>query len=207
MNRRIFDELNHVSVLNNWNRSLIWSVFLLDIRYDRADSPQMRSPSDRQHRRTAPYVVMNNHTQPPSVAYSARQPTTETSTNSTNVIQRLATTPLQQPHQKQNSFYNLVRRAQVCLQVSSYFAWIFYAYIFQNAVNIVGVSRVHVRYCWKLTWCCLFWMGKSLFYLLLTAYPTMDTKKPGTTSHSSTNGFVSGEICTIDEDSSYSRRK
>ncbi|CAF1682904.1 unnamed protein product, partial [Adineta ricciae] len=101
----------------------------------------MRSPSDRQHRRTAPYVVMNNHTQPPSVAYSARQPNEETSTNSTNVIQRLATTPLQQPHQEQSSFYNLVRRAQVCLQVSSYFAWIFYAYIFQNAVNIVGRVR------------------------------------------------------------------
>ncbi|UJR16327.1 hypothetical protein I4U23_003233 [Adineta vaga] len=82
----------------------------------------MRSPSDRQHRRTAPYVVMNNHAQPPSVAYSARQPDSELSTATDSVIRTLANTPLQQPHREETSFYDLVRRAQ-------------------NAVNLIGRVR------------------------------------------------------------------
>lgn len=74
----------------------------------------MSSPTNRQHRRTAPYVIMNNHTRSPSVAYSARQPDQE------NGIQTLTNTPLQQPEQEEvrvvtTSLYDLVRRAQVCL--------------------------------------------------------------------------------------------
>lgn len=71
----------------------------------------MSSPVNR---RTAPYVIMNNHTQPPSVAYSAR----ENKFQPENGIENLARTPLQGPEQDQidvttSSFFNLVRRAQV----------------------------------------------------------------------------------------------
>ena len=71
----------------------------------------MSSPVNR---RTAPYVIMNNHTQPPSVAYSARQQ----KLNPESGIENLARTPLQSPEQNQidattTSFFNLVRRAQV----------------------------------------------------------------------------------------------
>ncbi|CAF0786655.1 unnamed protein product [Adineta steineri] len=72
----------------------------------------MTSPSNRQHRRTAPYVVMNNHTQPPTVAYSARE---KQSNNTDNVIQTLANTPLQQPDEldvASTTLFDLVRRAQ-----------------------------------------------------------------------------------------------
>jgi len=79
----------------------------------------MTSPTNRQHRRTAPYVIMNNHTQPPSVAYSARQPDQDQSNNSENVIQTLTNTPLHQTYQDEinvttTSIFNLIRRAQVC---------------------------------------------------------------------------------------------
>jgi len=71
----------------------------------------MSSPLNRQHRRTAPYVVMNNHTRPPSVAYSARQPDQEQSN-----IQTLPNSPLEDEiHVTTTSLFNLVRRAQVCL--------------------------------------------------------------------------------------------
>ena len=78
----------------------------------------MSSPLNRQHRRTAPYVIMNNHAGSPSVAYSARQPDQDQSFNPENGIQNLARTPLQQPHQDEvdvatTSLFDLVRRAQV----------------------------------------------------------------------------------------------
>ena len=75
------------------------------------------SPSHRQHRRTAPYVIMNNHTQPPSVAYSARPPDQESSIRTENGIDNLVNTPLQGTdhiHVTTTSFFALVRRAQVC---------------------------------------------------------------------------------------------
>lgn len=77
----------------------------------------MSSPLNRKNRRTAPYVIVNNHTQPPSVAYSARQP--EQTNNQENGIQTLTNTPLQQTDQDEvniatTSLYDLVRRAQVC---------------------------------------------------------------------------------------------
>lgn len=80
----------------------------------------MTSPTNRQHRRTAPYVIMNNHTQPPSVAYSARQPDQDQSINPENGIQNLTNTPLEQLHQDEidvrtTSLFDLVRRAQVCV--------------------------------------------------------------------------------------------
>lgn len=84
----------------------------------------MASPLNRQHRRTAPYVIMNNHSQPPSVAFSARSAPstsnneTEISTTPENGIRTLVETPLQQPNQEnlrsETSFFALVRRAQVC---------------------------------------------------------------------------------------------
>ena len=77
----------------------------------------MASPLNRQHRRTAPYVVMNNHTKPPSVAYSSRQPDQEQTNTTENGIQALADTPLQQPHVQTTSLFDLVRRAQVCLLI------------------------------------------------------------------------------------------
>ncbi|CAF1114995.1 unnamed protein product [Rotaria sp. Silwood1] len=83
----------------------------------------MTSPLNRQHRRTAPYVIMNNHTRPPSVAYSARQPDQDQSTNAENSIQTLTDTPLQQPPQEQIeiatiSLFNLIRRAQSALNIT-----------------------------------------------------------------------------------------
>jgi hypothetical protein len=62
---------------------------------------------------------MNNHTQPPSVAYSARQPDQDQSNNSETVIQTLTNTPLHQTYQDEinvttTSIFNLIRRAQVC---------------------------------------------------------------------------------------------
>ncbi|CAF3055419.1 unnamed protein product [Rotaria socialis] len=77
----------------------------------------MASPLNRRHRRTAPYVIMNNNTQLPAVAYSARQPDQENSANSNNGIQILTNTPLEQPQQEQMqraalSLFDLVRRAQ-----------------------------------------------------------------------------------------------
>jgi len=87
----------------------------------------MASPLNRQHRRTAPYVVMNNHTRSPSVAYSARPPDQEQSNHNENVIQTLTNTPLQQPQQEEldattTSLSDLVRRAQVCLIFSDFLA-------------------------------------------------------------------------------------
>jgi hypothetical protein len=58
---------------------------------------------------------MNNHTKPPSVAYSSRQPDQEQLNNTENGIQALADTPLQQAHVQTTSLFNLVRRAQVCV--------------------------------------------------------------------------------------------
>lgn len=68
----------------------------------------MASPSNR---RTAPYVIMNNHNQPPSVAYSARPPD--------DGIETLTDTPLQtlnpeHIHVTTTSVFALVRRTQVC---------------------------------------------------------------------------------------------
>ena len=75
----------------------------------------MASPSNRQHRRTAPYVVMNNHTRSPSVAYSARPPDREQSNNNENTIQTLTNPPLQEEIDiTTTSLFDLVRRAQVC---------------------------------------------------------------------------------------------
>ena len=70
----------------------------------------MASPRNR---RTAPYVIMNNHAQPPSVAYSARSPTSLEPSD--GAIRALAETPLQPPNseERSTSFYRLVRRAQV----------------------------------------------------------------------------------------------
>lgn len=67
----------------------------------------MASPRNR---RTTPYVIMNNHSHPPSVAYSARSPDPVDTG-----IRALAETPLQQPQREERptSFYRLVRRAQV----------------------------------------------------------------------------------------------
>lgn len=78
----------------------------------------MSSPSNRQHRRTAPYVVMNNHTQPPSVAYTARAPDQNSKLHPENGIENLTRTPLRSPEQEEidvttSSFFKLVRRAQV----------------------------------------------------------------------------------------------
>ncbi len=76
----------------------------------------MSSPLNRQHRRTAPYVVMNNHTRPPSVAYSAGQTDQEQSNNSENAIQNLTNTPYQEEiHVTTTPLFNLIRRAQVCV--------------------------------------------------------------------------------------------
>lgn len=79
----------------------------------------MASPSNRQHRRTAPYVIMNNHSQPPSVAYSARQPDQQSTVKTDDGIETLADTPLQSIspdhiHVTTTSFFALVRRTQVC---------------------------------------------------------------------------------------------
>jgi hypothetical protein len=77
----------------------------------------MSSPLNRQHRRTAPYVIMNNHTRTPSVAYSARQP--EQISNSENSIQNLTNTPNQNDIDvTTTSIYDIVRRAQVCQKFS-----------------------------------------------------------------------------------------
>ncbi len=67
------------------------------------------------HRRSAPYVIMNNHTRSPSVAYSARPPDQEQSANSENPIQSL-TEPanLDDVNVTTTSFFHLFRRAQVC---------------------------------------------------------------------------------------------
>jgi hypothetical protein len=76
----------------------------------------MSSPTNR---RTAPYVIMNNHSRPPSVAYSARQPDQEQLNTGENGIQTLTDAP----HQDEldivatTTLFNLVRRAQVCLFV------------------------------------------------------------------------------------------
>ena len=70
----------------------------------------MASPRNR---RTTPYVIMNNHSHPPSVAYSARSaPSLDPADTG---IRALAETPLQQPQREERptSFYRLVRRAQV----------------------------------------------------------------------------------------------
>jgi hypothetical protein len=83
----------------------------------------MSSPLNRQHRRTAPYVIMNNHTRPPSVAYSARQSDQEQSNNTENNIQTLPNSSLEDEiHVTTTSLFNLVRRAQVCLiYINSFF--------------------------------------------------------------------------------------
>ena len=62
---------------------------------------------------------MNNHSQPPSVAYSARVPDREQLTHQDNAIQPLADTPLEDTGQGRldvatTSVNTLVRRAQVC---------------------------------------------------------------------------------------------
>ena len=72
----------------------------------------MSSPVNR---RSAPYVIMNNHTRSPSVAYSARPPDQDQSNNSENVIQSL--TEQINPDDVNvttTSLFHLVRRAQVC---------------------------------------------------------------------------------------------
>ena len=110
---------------------------------------KMASPLNRQHRRTAPYVIMNNHSQPPSVAYSARS-IPSTNNEQENGIRALADTPLQQPHQENLrstiSFFALVRRAQVChiefafsFELSDFF---FFKIFLQNVFSFVGVSFI-----------------------------------------------------------------
>jgi hypothetical protein len=72
----------------------------------------MSSPLNR---RTAPYVIMNNHTRSPSVAYSARQPDQEQSTNPENTIENLTNTRHQDDVDvTTTTLFDLVRRAQVC---------------------------------------------------------------------------------------------
>ena len=103
------------------------------------------SPSHRQHRRTAPYVIMNNHTQPPSVAYSARQSEQESPFKPENGIDNLANTPLQGAHREHihittTSFYALARRAQVCRK-RIFQGEKFDVLFFQQAFRFLGVSR------------------------------------------------------------------
>lgn len=90
----------------------------------------MTSPLNRRHRRTAPYVVVNNHTQPPSVAYSARLPDQENLTNVENNIQVLSSTLNEQTQptriqRSATSLVNFARRAQVCLIIKIEFIFSF----------------------------------------------------------------------------------
>lgn len=95
----------------------------------------MASPLNRRNRRTSPYVVMNNHTQPPSVAYSARQPDQEQLNNNEHGIQVLTNTPLQQPNQKQyrtatQSLFDIAQRIQVCYFALENFRVVLQLYFF-----------------------------------------------------------------------------
>ena len=79
------------------------------------------SPLNRQYRRTAPYVIMNNRTQSPSVAYSVRKPEQEQINNDDDNVQILNNNiPFQSSHKEEfrktnRSLFDLVRRVQVCL--------------------------------------------------------------------------------------------
>lgn len=91
-------------------------------------------------RRTVPYVIMNNHTRSPSVAYSARPPDQESSINPENTVENLTNTL--HPNDVDvttTSLFHLVRRAQVCREFirESKRKSIF----FQNTFNFLGVSK------------------------------------------------------------------
>ena len=104
----------------------------------------MASPSNR---RTAPYVIMNNHSQPPSVAYSARQPDQQSTLRSDDGIETLVDTPLQSInpdhiHVTTTSLFALVRRTQVCRSsIGNILQRNIFVFL-QQAFRFLGVSIV-----------------------------------------------------------------
>jgi len=65
------------------------------------------------NRRTAPHVVINNHSQPSSISYSTRQSNQKELNKPESGIQTIVNTPHGNPRDTPRSFYSLTRAIQV----------------------------------------------------------------------------------------------